>query len=74
MARTGFMTEVRRPVLLPHPSLGTLFKGREKVLQQTWCAPVMVWRKRLPAGGAGVRNLAVEYAGSMWTIIRPCCS
>lgn len=62
---------VRRPVSLPYPSLGTLFKGREEFLQRLRAgleraadgrATAIVGQALHGLGGVGKTRLAVEYA------------
>lgn len=69
----GLLTkqEAHRPILLPYPSLGTLFKGREEFLQQLRVSLKQTTEGRTTAllgkalhglGGVGKTRLAVEYA------------
>ncbi|MEN8260042.1 MAG: tetratricopeptide repeat protein [Pseudomonadota bacterium] len=60
----------RRPILLPYPSLGTLFKGRNEFLEQLRAsltqasegATAIVGKAVHGLGGVGKTRLAVEYA------------
>ena len=62
--------EIHRPIRLPYPSIGTLFKGRDELIKQLWQslqasshrATAITDKAVHGLGGVGKTRLAVEYA------------